>query len=420
MQTNTTRLLEEMKTLRVACAVAASGSSAQAAADLHVSQSSIVRAVQALERALGQTLFYRSARGMHPTRQAEPLLARCDRAWQQLAVISQRKGGAGPARAWTTERFAMGLGIRHMQVMQALSDTGSEPASARQLGISQSAVHQTLVKLEHLSGAALYARSRQNGLRITDAGTRVLRAIKLCVSELAQAAEVLATMGGEVRGRITIGTLPFSVGPMLPQAIDRMLEAYPGIKVRVIDGTYDMLMQQLRDADIDLMIGALRAPFDAPGLRQEPLFDDPLAVVARASHPLARRKKLNWSALETAQWIMPMPGTPAQAVFERVLQSGGLPLPTVELQVNSALMMQSLLMQGERLAMMSPRQIRAELQAGLLVTLPLPLPDAVRSIGLVYRENFLPTDSMKMLLNSCRSIAEEISKETPLISKTHS
>lgn len=366
----------------------------------------------ALERVLGHSVFYRNARGMQATPQAAPLLARCDRAWQQLATVSQRKNSPGAARTWWTERFAMGLSHRHIQVMQSLAESGSESASARQLGISQSAVHQTLVQLEHLSGAELFARSRSHGLRINDTGERVLRAIKLCISELAQAAEVLATMGGEVRGRITIGTLPFSVGPMLPQAIDRMLQAYPGIKVRVIDGTYDMLMQQLRDADIDLMIGALRTPFNAPGLRQEALFDDPLAVVARATHPLAKRKKLNWNALKTAQWIMPMPGTPAQAVFERVLHRGGLPMPAVELQVNSALMMQSLLMQGERLAMMSPRQIKAELQSGLLVTLPLPLPHAVRTIGLVYREDFLPTDSMHMLLNSCRSIAKDISQDT--------
>lgn len=398
-------LMPEMKNLRVACAVALCGSSAQAARALHLSQSSIVRSVMALERALGHTLFNRSAQGMQALPQAAPMLARCNRAWQQLATISQRKDANHSPLAWMSERFAMGLGYRHMQVMQALSETGSEPRCAQQLGVSQSAVHQTLVQLEHLSGTALFTRSRLNGLRITDAGARVLRAIKLCASELSQAQEVLATMGGEVQGRITIGTLPFSVGPMLPRAIDRMLKAFPGIRVRVIDGTYEVLLRQLRDADIDLMIGALRVPFEAPGLQQEALFKDPLAVVARASHPLAKRRTLDWSALKTAQWIMPMPGTPAQAVFERVLKSGGLVMPAAELQVNSALMMQSLLMQGERLAMMSPRQIKAELDAGLFVVLPLPMPEAARTIGLVYREDFLPTDSMQMLLQSCRAMA---------------
>lgn len=401
-------LLHAIKNLRVACAVSLTGSSARAAVALHLSQSSVVRSVMALERSLGHMLFYRSARGMQVAPQAALLLARCNRAWDQLAVISHRKPPPREPGAWMGERFAAGVGYRHLEVFQSLWHTGSEPASARHLHISQSAVHQTLVQLEHLSGATLFLRSRIHGLRPTDAGKQVLRAVKLCMSELMQAQEVLATLDGRAQGSVTIGTLPFSVGPMLPRAIDRMLRAFPGIQVKVIDGTYDVLMEQLRQADIDLMIGALRFPFTESGLHQEALFRDPLAVVARASHPLAQRKKLTWRSLQDAQWIMPMPGTPAQAVFERVLRSGGLHLPTAELQVNSALMMQSLLMQGERLAMMSPLQIKAELQAGLLVVLPLPLPDAVRTIGMVRRAEYMPTQSVQKLLDSCREIAAEI------------
>lgn len=404
-------LVEHLKYVRAACTVALTGSSVGAAQALHLSQSSVTRAVLALEAAVQQVIFDRSGRGMVPTPQWSGLLQRCNRAFQHMSTASTRKSARNEMPNWMSCRLAMGIGPRHMRVLMSLAITGSETISGAELGISQSAVHQTLAQLEHLSERELFARSRQHGLRMTEFGAQVIHGCKLCLSELQQADEVLAALSGRTEGRIVIGTLPFSVGPMLPKALDRVMRALPGLRVTVIDGTYDALIHQLRDAEIDLMIGALRPQFAIQGLVQETLFIDRLAVVARAGHLLAQRKKLKWTDLRDAQWIMPMPNTPAQMVFERVLRSGGLPLPAPEMRVNSALMMQSLLMQSERLAMMSPRQIRSEIEAGLFVVLPLPLPDAVRTIGLIRRADVLLTPGMQSLLATCRQVAGEIASE---------
>ena len=182
----------------------------------------------------------------------------------------------------------------------------------------------------------------------------------------------------------------------------------------VVDGTYDALIHRLRDAEIDLIVCALRPDFAIQGLVQETLFEDGLAVVVRAGHPLANKGQLAWSHLSDAQWIMPMPNTPAQTAFERTLAQAGLPLPVAQLRVNSALMMQSLLMQSDRLAMMSPRQIQSEIQAGLLVVLPLAMPAAVRTIGLILRAGILLTPAMQALLAACRAVAKEGLGENPL------
>lgn len=401
-------LIENLKGLRAACAVALTGSSMEAARLLHLSQPSITRAIQTLELNLQGAVFDRTGRGMRITPAFKAVLERCAQALQTLALSAPGRGGSVVAIRWTDSRLATGISSRHIRVFQSLATTGSETASALQLGISQSAVHQILAQLEHMAGGLLFTRSRLYGLRMTDAAIPVLRACKLFVYALEQADEVLAANHGKIAGRLVIGTLPFSVGPMLPQAVERLLGAHPAMQVTLIDGTYDALMQRLRDAEIDLMVGALRLESDIPGLVQEPLFMDPLAVVARASHPLLMHKNLRWSDLHQAQWIMPMPNTPAQWVFERTLRRFHLDLPASELRVNSASMMQSLLMQGERLAMMSPRQIRNELRAGLLVALPLPIPDSVRTIGLIRRSDLLPTPGMQMLLRSCREVAHEI------------
>lgn len=407
-------LVDHLKYLRAACAVSLTGSSIAAAQALHVSQSSVTRAVQSLEDVLQQTVFDRSAQGMRVTPSWAELLQRSVRAFQCLTVAPFSKSGLPKEQGWMACRFASSVGLRHLRVLMSLAVTGSETVTAAQLGVSQSAVHQSLVQAEHFSGKKLFTRSRQHGLRVTELGAQVIHGCKLFASELAQADEVLAALSGQVAGRLAIGTLPFSVGPLLPLAVNRVMQTLPGLQVTVVDGTYDALIDKLRDAEIDLIVGALRPEFAIQGLQQETLFTDGLAVVVRAGHPLTMRKKLMWHHLADAQWIMPMPNTPAQTVFERTLACAGLPLPVAQLRVNSALMMQSMLMQSDRLAMMSPRQIQSEIQAGLLVVLPLAVPEAVRTIGLIRRSGILLTPGMQALLEACRQVTSEMVGENPL------
>lgn len=406
------QLLDHLRPLRAVCAVDACGSSVAAAQALHLSQSSVVRAIQGLEAALQGSLFERSGRGMVATDMGRSLALRARRALFHLAVADPRgRKNAGPeSLAWTASRLAAGIGARHIAVLLAIAQAVTEAAGAGQLGISQSAVHQTLAQLEHMAGAALFLRGRK-GLRATEAGESVLRACKLARAELDQAGDELAARRGVVQGRLVIGTLPFSTGRLLSEAVDRMLRAHPGLGITIIDGTYNALLHQLRHADIDLLVGALRPVLPGPDLQQETLFLDRLAVVVRASHPLAQRPDLDWQDLREQAWIMPMPNTPAQTAFEQALQVAAIPLPADTLRVNSALMMQTLLAQSDRLALMSARHLQREIDAGLLVVLGVPVQHAPRRIGMIHRSEYLPTPAAQFLLDALRSIARSIADD---------
>lgn len=393
--------LTDLKRLRAACAVAALGSTVQAAKALSVAQSSVTRSIQELESAWGQSLFHRLGRGMQPVQEAAALLQRAARALNCLAVPGGADGRGGlHALSWMVNRFAMGLGLRQMQVLLALSRSLSLSGAAAELGVGASAVHQSLGQLEHLAGSPLFLRSRR-GLRLTESGELAVRAVKRALSELEQVEQELSWRTGALRGRLVIGTLPFSTGLLLPQAIEAVLQAHSGMEISIVDGTYDVLMHRLQQADIDIVLGALRPQAPAADLRQETLFEDRLAVVARAGHPLAGRP-LAWSDLVDAQWIMPMPHTPAQSVFSQALADAGLAPPASPLRVNSALMMQALLAETDRLALMSPRQIRREMAAGLLLELPVPVTHPPRPIGMVLRADYLPPPGAAQLLMHLR------------------
>lgn len=405
-------LVDQLKSLRALCAVAATGSTVAAAGALHLSQSSVVRAIQMLEREVAGTLFERSGRGMVATALGQALALRAARGLAQLAQVDApvRRGHAPEMLAWTSSRLAAGVGARHLKVLLSLARTNTETASARELGISQPAVHQALTQLEHMAGLPLFLRARK-GLRLTEAGEATLKAFKLAWAELQQAGDELAARRGVVQGRLVIGTLPFSTGHLLSVAVDYVLQSHPGLAITIVDGTYEALLRQLREADIDLVVGALRPALPGPDLQQETLFLDRLAVVARAAHPLAQRQRLGWKDLHGAAWIMPMPNTPAQVAFEQALKVAGIPIPADALRVNSALMMQALLARSDRLALMSPRHLQDEIRAGLFMELPVPVQHEPRMIGLVRRSTYLPTPAALAILDALRGVARQIVSE---------
>ncbi len=394
-----------LRKLRAVSAVGQLGHTVGAAAALHVSQSAVVRAVQDVESALGQPLFERAARGMRPTPAGQAVVLRVGRALDCLVPVDRNaRVPHAAALGWTHSRVASGAGHRHLAAFLAVCRGGQEKRGAAALGISTAAVHEALTQFEHQSGGALFERHRQ-GVRLTAHGEGALRAVQLALAELAQAESEWTASQGRMSGQIVIGTLPFSTGLFLPQAIETVLREHPGLRISVIDGTFDQLLRQLRFAELDLVVGALRDPRQAPEVRQEALFEDPLAVVARAGHPLSRRTRLRLRDLQRAAWIMPMPGTPAQAAFDQAFAEAGLGAPADSLRVNSPVLMMAMLGAGDRLALTSPRHVQAEVAAGLLCVLPVTVRHAPRRIGVMSRRDYLPPPGVQRLLEAMRAAA---------------
>ncbi len=406
--------LPHLHLLRSLAAVAETGSSQKAAALLHVAQSSVARAVVRLEEELGAPLFERTGRGMVATPQGQQLALRAARALQQFAQADQHRNRRSGGGDWHSSPLALGVEPRHIGALQAVAEGGSERRAAQSLGISQSAVHQSLAQLEHMGGAALFIRAR-SGLKLDDAGETLLQAARLALAELRQAGEEWHTDVGPLQGHLVVGTLPFSTAMLLPPAVEHLLAREPAVRLVIVDGTFEALVQQLRRAEVDFIVGALRSSPPSDDVTQEVLFDDRLAVIVRGGHPLAqpknKRRKLAWADLQNASWVLPMPDTPAETALTQMLRAAGLPFPADQVRANSAMMMLAMLATSDRLALMSPRQVAREIQAGLLTVLPLQAQHVDRRIGLMQRNNYLPTPAAALLQEAFRAVAEALRAE---------
>ena len=381
--------------------VARLGSVSAAARAVHISQPAVTQAIAGLGRYFGSPLLRRNSTGVSLTPAGQICLARIERSMSQLReAVGEATRGGGAERADAGRRVSS----TQLDALGAVVEHGNFRLAARARRLSQPSIHRSARELERLLGVPLFEKT-SFGITPTREAEKLARRARLAFAEIEQArAEVHALSGGE-SGRTVIGALPLARSYLLPAALLEFTKEHPRHGVTIIDGTYEHLLSGLRSGESDVLIGALRDPPPAADVQQEHLFDDPLAIIVRAEHPLVRRRRVTAATLRKFQWIAPRAGSPLRVHFNALMASTGLEMQSPPLECNSLAAARAFLLESDRIMLLSAHQIHYEKLAGLLVALPHPAGKVVRPIGLTLRHNWHPTGTQQRLLEILRRTA---------------
>jgi LysR family transcriptional regulator of gallate degradation len=390
--------------LRAFLAVATLGSVAKSSTVLFRAPSAVVRAIGELEGVLGVCLFERKPRGMLRNAYGNALLLRARRIEEEVGLAAEEFCRIGKA-AGAAERNAVGnllFNGRKLLLFVNLAEHRQVSAVARQFGMSQAGVSMFLSRLEEALGQTLFHRMAQ-GLAATDPAAALLLGAKRVLAELRHLEADLSAMRGSLRGTVTIGALPLCRTLILPAAIAAALAAHPQLRIRTFESPYDVLANGLRSGDIDFILGALRPPELCQGVKNEPLFTDRIALVARKEHPLARRRGVSLADLRDSQWILPRPDTPSRKSLEVNFRDAGMEPPQPSVETGDLAILRMLLARSDMLTAISPQQLLVEIEAGTLAELPVPLTVRERRIGLVLREGARLSPAAEAVLQEIRT-----------------
>ncbi len=375
----------------------------RAAAAAHLSQPAVTQALARLEKRYDCRFFERRSTGVYPTELGEIMLARVERALELISEAARRLAESVRRTSNKTpgavDRLATTAQLR---ALVAIARTGGYSAAARELGLAQPSVHRAARDLERIAGVPLFDRISQ-GVALTALGRMLALRAALAFREIEAATDDLEEAKGLVRGRLIIGTLPLIRTEILPDAVTELCKLYPQASIRIDDGSYSSQLQALRMGEIDLLIGALRQPAPADDVEEVALFEDTLAVIARAGHPLHGKKTITREELRAFPWIVPREGTPTREYFDKAIgHDGSFGL----IETPSLVALRGLLLKSDRLAIISPRQVTYEVRTGLLATLPVDFSGLARPVGLTQRKNWRPTRLQAAFLKILRNLAE--------------
>ena len=387
-----------LRHLRALGVIVAERSLNRAAEAVGLSQPALTQGLGKMERQLGVPLFDRHSDGVTPTEAGQALAERAGRAFAMLAGVKRasRSGSRGfsrPERLMTATQLSA---FRHFADAQGFA------SAAAMSGLSQPAIHRAVRELEQICAMPL-AERRGRGMALTPAGRAMARAVRLAAGEIAAGIDEVRG-NGEEGGRVSIGAMPLSRALLLPRALSLFLRDAPGAVVDVVEGSWRELVDPLLDGVIDLMIGALRDP-PPPGITQQPLFTDQLAIFARRDHPLAGCTA-DLATLAARSWVVGPVGTPLRAHWEALFAGCGV-VPSVPVECGSVMVIRGLLVETDLLTLLSPDQVALEVAAGMLARVGPDLPDRVRTIGISTRSGWRPTVAQRRLISLLHRAALE-------------
>lgn len=142
--------------------------------------------------------------------------------------------------------------LSDLAVFAAIASDGSFTRAARRLGVTQSALSQTMKRLERQLGFRLLSRTTRS-VAATAAGERLLATLSPALAELREEIEALTQARGAAIGTVRITTGKHAADTLLWPMLPSFMRRNPGIEVEVcVEGRMTDVVAGRYDAGIRL------------------------------------------------------------------------------------------------------------------------------------------------------------------------
>lgn len=192
-----------------------------------------------------------------------------------------------------------------LEIFARVAELRGFTLAATRLGISQSAVSHALKALEQEMGVELIHR-HQAGVELTDIGAQLLSRAHEMLGLYETMHQEAADARGMKRGTLRIGSFgPSASMKLLPEILQHFRQTYPGIEVRIDEGTDLEVISWIQERRVD--VGFVVLPEDK--LDTIVLCEDQMVALLPANHPLASLRDVTLEALCEGPFIMTEAGS---------------------------------------------------------------------------------------------------------------
>lgn len=123
--------------------------------------------------------------------------------------------------------------LRHLPAFLAVAEHRNFTRAANDLGVSPSALSQSVRALEDLVGVPLLARTTRS-VSVTDAGKRLLEEAGPGIRQARAALEAASLPSGAITGSLRLNVPGIAIQPVVAPLLERFTATHPGVSVQVI------------------------------------------------------------------------------------------------------------------------------------------------------------------------------------------
>ncbi len=291
--------------------------------------------------------------------------------------------------------------LNAMAVFVALAEAKSFRAAGDRLGVTASAVSQTLKKLEERLGVALAHRTSRS-MHLTDAGELLYAAVRPALDELRAATVAVGALGRETRGTLRLHVAGVAEGFLSGPVLDGFLDRHPHVRLDVF----------VSDEPLDIVA----AGYDA-GVRLGELIDRDMVAVPLAGnerllvagapsywqrHPKPRHPR-DLTEHQCLNWHPTADAPPYRWEFTESGRDFSVAVPSRVL-TNQAGLLLRLARSGHGLAMLYERELEEDLKRGTLVSVLETFCAPFSGFYLYYPERRRTSPPLRALIDHIRRV----------------
>lgn len=296
------------------------------------------------------------------------------------------------------------IDLRELEYFLAIAERRSFTAAAAELNITQPALTKSIRLLEDELGVQLFRRLPR-GVELTPYGASLARHARAVRVQVKDAISEIQSLQSGISGRITIGAGPAWLRRLLPSAVGALVRERPLVRVRIVGGFDEAILQDLRLGEIDAALVEVPSSEESADLDVHPLTTDELIVACRKGHPLTEREEVRISELLTAQWALPPRATRSRRRLDSLFISRELPPPDAVVETESGAFLLSLLKESDALTYTTRRTLEQP-DASDLAEIGVPELAAERIAGFITRKGQTMSPPLAVLFAGLRALAE--------------
>src|ERR1700738_1473673 len=292
--------------------------------------------------------------------------------------------------------------LSQLEVFLAVAREKRFSRAAEKLFRTQSAVSQTIGKLEDELGESLFDRPSREGI-LTDAGQVLYEYAEKLLNLRTEAAESLAELREVQKGKLVIAANEFTALYLLP-VLAEFRRLHPMIKITV----QRALGSHIPDA-------VLRSSPDPGGLSYEPqeprlhsvvVYLDELAFVVPPSHPLANAQHVSIRQLGAESFVAHTVSSPYREKVLQLFKTHKTPLH-MDLELPTLQAIKQFVALGNGVALIPEISVETELARRELVAIPVRELQLKRKLRLIYRKDANLSHAARAFLKVAEAVALE-------------
>lgn len=299
--------------------------------------------------------------------------------------------------------------LEQLEAFLAVAETGSFQAAARQCGVTQSTISRQIQALEAELGTVLLHRAVT--VTPTIGGERLLpRARRMC-QEWRQATQEIADLVAGQQPELCVAGIQSVCSHFLPPMIPQFCRAYPQVQLRVTALGSDRSLKVLRDGLVDIAI-VMHNPLltSRAEMVVTPLYEEPVAVLMAAEHPLSRYPTVPWAAIADYPQVVFKDGYGMQRLVQEQFRANDAELK-VALELNTLDAFRGVVRQGDLVALLPWSALVESQQDPTLAVRATASPTLMRQVVMVTTQDRLQIPPIRHFCELVQTLAADMDRE---------